>query len=297
MAKKQYYKDMVKVYKYDNDEYPEKLRLIKNPPKKLEVIGSLPDADKKTVAIVGARNCSDYGVTVAKSVARSLAINGVQIISGLALGIDCSAHIGAIEADAKNYAVLGCGVNICYPTYNFNIYEKIIECGGGIISELDIDTEPLPYNFPLRNRIISGLADIVLIVEAKSSSGALITCEYALEQGKDIFAVPGRVGDVLSVGTNNLIKQGAYIMTSIEDLYERLGVICDSKLLVDDKNIEKLDYFERLVYNSLSYESKHIDEIIVNTKLPFEKCINTLMSLQINGFVECKRMNYYSICS
>ena len=295
MVKTTKYKEMIKTYHLNDEEYPEKLRLIKKPPEKIDVIGTLPDPDKPTVAIVGARNCSDYGTTIAKSVARSLSMNGVQVISGLALGIDCSAHIGAIEAKAKTFAVLGSGVNVCYPTYNFNIYEKIIEFGGGIISELNVDTEPLPYNFPLRNRIISGLSDVVLIVEAKNSSGALITCEYGLEQGKDIFAVPGRVGDLLSMGTNNLIKQGAYIMTCIEDLYERLGVVCDSRLTVDEKNIEKLDYFEKLVYSNLSFESKHIDEIIINTKLPLEKCINTLMSLQINGFVECPRMNYYRV--
>ena len=295
MVKKRLYKDMVKVYKYDDLMYPEKLKKIHKPPEKLEVIGNLPDPNKKTVAIVGARNCSDYGSTIAKSISRSLSSNGIQIISGLALGIDCSSHIGAIEANSKNYAVLGCGVNICYPSYNFNIYEKIIELGGGIISELDIDTEPLPYNFPLRNRIIAGLADIVIVVEAKETSGALITCEYALECGKSIFAVPGRVGDILSVGTNNLIKQGAYIFTSVEEIYEHLGLICENKLVVDDKNEEKLDYFEKLVLHNLTYEAKHVDEIIVETKLPIEKCLNTLMSLQINNFIECPRINYYRL--
>ncbi len=284
-----------KSFKIHDIEYPTKLKYIKNKPKSLYVLGNLPDENKKTVAIVGARNCSDYGITLSKSIARSLSINNIQVISGLALGIDTSAHIGALEGNGKTYAILGCGVNICYPMYNFNVYEKILKSGGGIISELPDNTPPLPYNFPLRNRIIAGLSDIIIIVEAKKESGALITCEYALEQGKDIFAIPGRVGDLLSVGTNNLIKQGAYMFTSVNDIFDRLGVVCDGKIEIDNRDIEKLDYFEKLVYNNLSYESKHIDEIIISTKLTIEKCLNVLMSLQLNGYVESNRVNYYKL--
>ena len=283
------------IYNINDEKYPKCLKEIKNSPKSLYVIGNLPDENKKTVAIVGARNCSDYGITIAKNIARTLSNNNVQVISGLALGIDTSAHIGALEGSGNTFAILGCGVNICYPTYNFNVYEKIIKTGGGIISELPDGTPPFPYNFPLRNRIISGFSDIVIIVEAQKQSGSLITCEYALEQGKDIFAVPGRVGDLLSVGTNNLIKQGAYMFTSINDIFDRLGVVCDGKMEIDNRDIEKLDYFEKLVYDNLSYESKHIDELILLTKLTIEKCTNVLMSLQLNGYVESTRTNYYKL--
>lgn len=283
----------INIYSIDNENYPEKLRLIKNPPQKLYVLGKLPDSNKKTVAIVGARSCSDYGMTMAKIISKTLSQNDIQVISGLALGIDTSAHLGALEAETPTFAVLGCGVNICYPSFNYNIYQKIIETNGGIISELEENKEPLPFNFPLRNRIISGLSDIVIIVEASKKSGALITADYAIEQGKDVFCVPGRLGDKLSQGTNKYIKEGAYIITEINDILDRLGVIKDKKLPKDTFDENKLDYFEKIVFNSLSYEAKHIDEIINDTKLPFEKLTNVLMSLQLIGLCQSSSVNYY----
>ena len=270
-----------------NDEnYPKKLLNIKNPPKELYVLGNLPDFNKKIVSIVGARNCSEYGSTVAKSISKIFSKNNVQVISGLALGIDTCGHLGALEVEKPTFAVLGCGVNICYPTYNHNIYEKILELGGGIISELPNDTPPLPYNFPLRNRIISGLSDVIIVVEAKKSSGSLITADFALEQGKDIFAVPGKVCDILSVGTNNLIKQGAYILTSADDVLEHLGIIVDGFIPKIETDIEKLDYFEKIIYDILKIGTLHIDQIVEKAKLPINKCLNILISLELYGLVE-----------
>lgn len=286
-------KNQIKIYKMSDKEYPEKLKHIKNPPKRLYVLGNLPDENKKTVAIVGSRACSDYGSTVAKSLAKTLTQNGIQIISGLALGIDTSAHIGSLEANGQTYAVLGCGVNICYPSYNFNVYEKILELKGGIISELEEDREPLAFNFPLRNRIIAGLSDLVIIAEASKQSGALITADYAIEQGKDVFCVPGRLGDRLSIGTNKYIKNGAYIITEISDILERLGVTVDKKLPKDTLDVNTLDYFEKLVFDTLSFDVKHFDEIMMETKLPFEKLSNILISLQLSGFCQSTGVNYY----
>ena len=282
-----------KIIDLNSDTYPEKLKNIKNKPNKLYVRGKLPDPNKKTVAIVGARNASDYGITLAKTIARILSANDVQVISGLAMGIDTSGHIGAIEAEKPTYAVLGCGVDICFPSHNLNVYERILDYGGGIISELDIGTPPFPYNFPLRNRIISGLSDIVIVVEARDKSGSLITADFALEQGKTIFACPGRVGDSLSRGTNNLIKQGAYILTSVDDVLEHLGLIVDGLIPKAEKDINTLDYFEKLIYDTLENDTLHIDEIVEKVKLPVSKCLNTLMSLELNGFVETSINNYY----
>ena len=282
-----------KIIDLNSDTYPEKLKNIKNKPNKLYVRGKLPDPNKKTVAIVGARNASDYGITLAKTIARILSANDVQVISGLAMGIDTSGHIGAIEAEKPTYAVLGCGVDICFPSHNLNVYERILDYGGGIISELDIGTPPFPYNFPLRNRIISGLSDIVIVVEARDKSGSLITADFALEQGKTIFACPGRVGDSLSRGTNNLIKQGAYILTSVDDVLEHLGLIVDGLIPKAEKDINTLDYFEKLIYDILENDTLHIDEIVEKVKLPVSKCLNTLMSLELNGFVETSINNYY----
>lgn len=282
-----------KIITLESAEYPERLKHIAMPPEKLYVRGNLPNPKKKSVAIVGARAASDYGYTLAKTLGRILSLNGVQVISGLAVGIDASSHIGAIEAESPTFAVLGCGVNICYPSHNQNIYERILDYGGGIISEQEPGTPPLPAYFPQRNRIISGLSDVVIVVEAKEKSGSLITADYALDQGKTIFACPGRVGDALSKGTNNLIKQGAYILTTVDDVLTHLGLIVDGILAKEEKDISRLDYFERLVYDTLSVGTLHVDEIAEKAKLPIEKCMNTLMSLELNGFVEVGIGNYY----
>lgn len=292
MNRKKKFSDYRIVSKGDSD-YPEKLEKIKGAPEKLYLRGKLPDPDKKTVAIVGARNASDYGLTLSKTIARILSLNDVQVISGLAMGIDTSGHIGAIEVEKPTFAVLGCGVDICFPSHNSNVYERILDYGGGIISELEIGMPPLPYNFPLRNRIISGLSDVVIVVEARDKSGSLITADYALEQGKTIFACPGRVGDSLSRGTNNLIKQGAYILTSADDVLEHLGLIVDGILPKKEKDISTLDYFERVIYDTLQKDTLHIDQIVEKVKMPVTKCLNVIMSLELNGFVETTINNYY----
>lgn len=282
-----------RIIKRGDSDYPEKLLRIKGVPEKLYVRGKLPDPNKKTVSVVGARNCTEYGCTLAKTIARILSMNDVQVISGLAMGIDTQGHIGAIEVEKPTFAVMGCGVDICFPSHNSNVYEKILDYGGGIIAEVDIGTPPLPYNFPLRNRIISGLSDIVIVVEAREKSGSLITADFALEQGKTIFACPGRVGDSLSRGTNNLIKQGAYILTSADDVLEHLGLIVDGLIPKVENDINKLDYFEKQIYEILKDETLHIDQIVEKSKLPVSKCLNTLMSLELNGFVETSVNNYY----
>ncbi|MBO6119126.1 MAG: DNA-processing protein DprA [Lachnospiraceae bacterium] len=281
--------------KKGDDEYPEKLMKLKDSPEQLIVRGKLPDPRKKTVAIVGARNCTEYGSTLAKTLAKSLSLNDVQVISGLAMGIDTAGHIGAIEIERPTFAVLGCGVDICFPAHNSNVFERILDYEGGIISEVDIGTPPLPHNFPLRNRIISGLSDIVIVVEARDKSGSLITADYALEQGKTIFACPGRVGDSLSRGTNNLIKQGAYILTSVDDVLEHLGLVVDGLIPKVEKDISTLDYFEKTIYDILKMETLHIDQIVEKAKIPVAKCLNTIMSLELNGFVETTINNYYRV--
>ncbi|MCQ2609605.1 MAG: DNA-processing protein DprA [Lachnospiraceae bacterium] len=283
----------VNIYDIKSKEYPEKLRHIKRPPEKLHVIGTLPDENKKTVAIVGARAASDYGLTLAKTIAKTLSKNNVQVVSGMALGVDTSSHVGALEADEKTYAVLGCGVDICYPAYNQVVYDKIIESGGGIISEYEEGTTPLPGLFPARNRIISGLSDVVIVVDGKKNSGSLITADFALEQGRTVFACPGRVGDALSIGPNNLIKQGAYILTSVDDVLSHLGLICDGILPKETIDITKLDYNEKLVYDVLESSAIHLDEIVDKTKLPVVKVMNVLMSLELMRVVEMTMPNYY----
>ena len=171
--------------------YPERLMPFADMPSRLFVRGALPADEQKTAAIVGARICTAYGKSQAAFFAQVLAANGVAVISGLACGIDAAAHEGALRGKGKTFAVLGCGVDICYPKQNYPLMRRMLENGGGVLSEFPPGAEPLPWHFPIRNRVISALADVVLVIEAKEKSGSLITADYALEQGKTVFALPG----------------------------------------------------------------------------------------------------------
>ena len=209
---------------YFSREYPERLKEIQDPPYALYVKGSLPDPEARKAAVIGARRCTPYGEKYAIDFAQALAFRGVEIISGMARGIDGMGHRGALLAGGRTYAVLGCGADICYPREHIGLYSDILEQGGGIISELAPGTAPLPRNFPARNRIISGLSDAVLVMEAGKKSGSLITVDMALEQGRDVYALPGPVNSTLSDGCNRLIRQGAGILLSPEELLEEWGL-------------------------------------------------------------------------
>lgn len=209
--------DIITIYdKY----YPEKLKEIYDPPVILYIKGRKEILKEKAISIVGCRNSSKYGENIAKKIAYNLSLNNINIVSGLAKGIDSFAHIGALEAKGKTIAVVGCGLDTVYPRENKNLFGNIIKQGGAVISEYVIGTKPVPYNFPKRNRIISGLSNSVIVVEAKEKSGTLITADFALEQGKEIYAVPGNIDNPNSYGTNELIKQGAKVLTSIDDILE-----------------------------------------------------------------------------
>ena len=204
-------------------EYPERLRTLFDPPKQLYVKGKLPDPTRYAVGIVGARECTVYGRDMARLFGYRLAEAGVQVVSGMAKGVDGWAHQGALESGGDTYAVLGCGVDICYPAVHQRLYESILR-QGGILSELPVGMKARAGFFPMRNRIISALSDGILVVEAKEKSGSLITADAALEQGKDVFVIPGRIGDVLSVGCNRLIRQGAVPVLSPADILEYYGI-------------------------------------------------------------------------
>lgn len=211
----------VSFYPEFHPAYPEHLKRISSSPWAIYVIGRLPDENKLTIAVIGARECSAYGICMAKELGKKLAAYGVQVISGMAKGIDSMSQRAALEENGDVFSVLGNGVDICYPTASRWVYEQVKQ-NGGIISEYPLKTEPRPGNFPARNRIISGLADAVVVVEAKEKSGTLITVNMALEQGKEVFAVPGRVTDGLSRGCNRLIQDGAGVFVSVEEMLEEL---------------------------------------------------------------------------
>ena len=191
----------------EDPEYPEKLRKVFSAPRCFYYIGSIP-REEPLIAVIGARNCSHYGSEIAWRIAKELSMAGVGVISGLAYGVDKAAHDGSLAGGGPTYAVLGCGPDVCYPKGHKGTYDKIIAGGGGILSEYPPGTQPLSCFFPQRNRIIAGLSDGILVTEARKKSGTLITVSFGLEYGKNIYAVPGRIDDVLSEGCNYLIKEG-----------------------------------------------------------------------------------------
>ncbi|WP_455950059.1 DNA-processing protein DprA [Eubacterium sp.] len=285
-------KDIKMVCVGDRD-YPEKLMPYRDRPEVLFYKGRLPDKDKPIVAMVGARACSNYGRTMAKKIAGDLAYNNVQIISGMARGIDTYSQLGAVEAGGATFAVLGCGVDICYPTENIELYENIIKTGG-IISEYPPGDKPLAWHFPMRNRIISGLSDKVVVVEAKEKSGSLITVEWALEQGKDVMAVPGCVDDKLSEGCNRLIRSGAGLVRNAKDVLEELKYEVFNKekeKVIKEKILEK-DFL--LLYSELGLQPKSIEELMEKTGIEYGILADMLLQLQLRGLVEQPSDNYYS---
>lgn len=276
-------------------EYPERLQKLPGMPKKLYVWGELPSPAKPTLAIVGARDCSAYGKNMAYEYARTLQRWGIQVVSGLARGIDGAAHEGALAGGGKTYGVLGCGVDICYPAQNRKLYEKMKE-QGGILSEFEPGEQPLPYHFPMRNRIISGLADAVLVVEAREKSGALITADQALEQGKTVFALPGRVCDPLSVGCNRLIGQGAIPAWKPEVIPEEMHWGMEKEkngVLTEEKKLIGLAREDKLVYSCLDLTPKPISRLQEETGYSAGFLMASLLRLCGAGLVQEVWKNHY----
>ena len=274
-------------------EYPEKLNNYPKMPEILFVKGRLPDRKKPSIAIVGARACSTYGRIQAFRYAKVLSSAGVQIISGMAYGIDAEAHKGALEGGTATYAVLAGGVDICYPAGNKALYERILREGGGIISEQPPGMRARNYFFPARNRIISGLADMVLIVEAREKSGSLITAQWALDQGKTVYAIPGPVNEELSIGCHKLIYDGAGIAYSPEILLRELGMNYENKVKSDSKNDLGLASDLKLVYSCLDLRPKSTDFLIQKTGLPPRQIGSLLLELKLSGLIREIGRHYY----
>lgn len=211
-------KHNIDIININDENYPKILKEIYDPPISLYVKGNLSILNNTSVAIIGCRQASQYGIKVAKYFGYNLAKNEVNVVSGLAKGIDSYAHIGSICANGKTIAVIGNGIDTIYPKENINIANKILEKGGTIISEYPLGTKPEKMNFPARNRIISGISKSVIVVEAKEKSGTLLTVDFALEQGRDVYVVPGNINSINSIGTNELLKQGAKIITCYKDI-------------------------------------------------------------------------------
>ena len=280
---------------YFDDDFPEKLRHIHDCPFQLFYYGRFPNKEDKVISVVGARRCSGYGKEMTLKFTEELAKKGFSIISGMAKGIDGYAHQGARKGKGDTFAVLGCGVDICYPKNHTILYEEI-KSRGGIISEYGPHVEPLPDFFPRRNRIISGLSDVLLIMEAKEKSGSLITAALALEQGKDIFALPGRISDPLSYGTNKIIAEGAGILVSIPRLISDMNELKNwdyDPLVTLHKKKLNLEKEELLVYSCFDFNSKSIDEIVEETGLDVMTVLRSILSLSDLGLIEESFLNQY----
>ena len=276
--------------------YPSRLRNIPDPPFALYVKGKLPTETKPSVAIIGARACSEYGKTVAEHFGRGLGNAGIQIVSGMARGIDGIAQWGAIESNGESFAVLGCGVDVCYPKENNNLYIKL-QKKGGIISEYVPGTKPESKLFPPRNRIISGLADLILVIEARKRSGTYITVLQALEQGKEVYAVPGRVTDSLSDGCNFLLSQGAGVAISTDCIIEELShqyalgleknkstELSMRDIEEEDKERESIIILSALEINPIALEELHY-RIKDKIQMDMAHLVLILTKLQISGKV------------
>ncbi len=274
-----------------DEDYPDRLTALPDAPFGLYVKGRLPDPERKQVAVVGARMCSEYGRAAATELGRTLAGLGVNIISGMARGIDAAGHEGALAGGGYTCAVLGCGADVCYPASNRRLYGEILETGG-VISEYPPGTGPLPGYFPQRNRIIAGLSDVVIVVEARERSGSLITADCALEQGKEIYAVPGRIYDPLSAGCNNLIRQGAGIIAGAEDFKKELG-LCGQTMVQESFVNLLLEKNDRLVYSCVDFRPKNMEKLLDETGLMLPELAEILERLTQNGFITETFKNCY----
>jgi len=278
-----------------NKDYPETLKNISDPPIVLYIRGKIKQEDNFSIAIVGSRRASFYGLSNAGEFAALLSARGFTIVSGMARGIDTYAHRGALNSGGRTIAVMGSGFNHIYPEENEELAGEISRCGA-VISEFPINTAPARQNFPRRNRIISGLSLGVLVAEAARNSGALITADFALEQGRDVFALPGKIDSQNYFGTNGLIKQGAKLVSSVEDILEEFPFFCNKQNGVLSEGEEKasqpegcpqsLSCAESELCNIISHQPVSIDEIMEKTGLSIPELSDILFKLQLKKVIK-----------
>jgi len=276
-----------KIVTLKDDDYPKRLRDIYDPPALLYVRGDLRREDELAIAIVGSRKTSPYGRWITERIGQDLVRHGVTVVSGMARGIDSVAHMGALQGGGRTIAVLGCGVDVIYPSENRNLFTQIIE-HGAVLSEFPMGSPPEGGHFPKRNRIISGLSIGVVIVEAGSESGSLITANYALEQGREVFAIPGNVGAQGSRGTNQLIKEGAKLVESSEDILEEILPQWrreEKTLPITESSAPDLTEEEEILYKLLGETPLHIDAIIRESQLDPGKVSSLLLNLELKGLI------------
>jgi DNA processing protein len=297
-------KQKISIITYQDELYPQKLLNIYDRPPFIYVLGSL-NKDDINIAIVGSRMASTYGKYTTEKISRELALKGITIVSGMARGIDSAAHRGAITAHGRTIAILGSGLDVIYPPENKKLFADITE-NGAVISEFPLGTPPRSSNFPARNRIISGMSYGVVIVEAGEKSGSLITARLALEQGREVFAVPGSIDSAGSRGTNRLIKQGAKLIENTDDILEeiipqieRTTALKTPSVSVSDeipvKRFESLNDIELKIIGFVSKKNIHIDDLISTTGLTSAEILGALTNMELKGIIQQHRGKFFSL--
>lgn len=283
-------RNKVNIISLKSDEYPVNLKYVFDAPVLLYFKGSLHKSDKFSLSIVGTRTPTEYGKYTCEKFTENLSKLGIPLISGFARGIDSVVHKVCIKNCNMTYAVLGCGVDIIYPFENRKLYSEIIS-NGAVISEFPIGTKPDKVNFPRRNRIISGISLGSIVIESGIKGGSLLTAEFALDQGKEVFAVPGYINSRQSEGTNEIIKKGqAKLITDVNDILQELEfklkpVLYKESYIKEEKMMSNLNSIEKKIYEVMEYEPKHIDDINIETGLPVSDCLVNLLSLEFKGLV------------
>jgi DNA processing protein len=280
-------KENISLLTLQDKNYPRLLKEIYNPPQIIYCKGVFPENEELSIAVVGTRKFTSYGQQVTESIVKNLVQNNLTIVSGLAFGIDTLAHTAVVEAKGRTIAVLGTGIDrqSIYPSINRYLAERIIAGGGAVISEFPLETQPLKHHFPQRNRIISGLSLGTLVIEAGEKSGALITADIALEQNREVFAVPGNIYSPVSIGPNKLIKMGAKPVTCAEEIIEALN-LTQIKTYINNKQILPDTPAEAKIISLLSHDPKHINEIVREAQLDTATTNSTLVVMEMKGMVK-----------
>lgn len=284
--------DDIRICCVEDKDYPEHLRSIFDPPYLFYYRGDLQTVQGICIGVVGSRAATSYGKIQARRFGNELAGHGITVTSGMARGIDSQAHWGALEAGGKTAAVLGSGIKVIYPPENHKLYDQICE-HGLVLSEFSPHTHPEPGNFPARNRTIAGLSRGVLVVEAKRRSGALITADFALEQGRDVFAIPGPINSKNSEGTNHLIKQGAGLVSNIDDILDEYGLETKITDLQQGELVFECNSSEARILEAISNASVHFDNLLALTALDIGELNMVLLKLELEGIIKALPGNYY----
>lgn len=281
----------IQIVNITDEEYPSNLKKIFDAPVLLYIKGKLQKEDKYSLSVVGTRFPTEYGRNVCERLVKDISRLGIPIVSGMARGIDSMSHRVALENNNLTYAVLGCGADVVYPKENKKLYEQIIE-NGAVVSEFEIGAGPDKVNFPRRNRIISGISVGTLIVETGLKGGSLITGEFALDQNKEVFAIPGYIYSKKSEGSNELIKNGqAKLVTNVDDILNELSyklkpILKKSEAEQEEKQIQELNIFEKKIYEVIGIEPIHIDKISDITEMSISDCLVNLLSLEFKGIIK-----------